>query len=309
MAKDAMQKPEGQLANTGKILDGKATALVVKTDLASRVAALKDLGKTVGLGTVLVGDDPASHSYVAGKHRDCAEVGIASIRRDLPSTISQGELESVLDELNEDSRTTGYIVQLPLPPHIDQNAVLERIAPQKDADGLHPINLGRLVLNVSGDLTSPLPCTPNAIVELLTRHGISLNGLEVLVVGRGVTVGRPLGLLLTRRACNATVTSAHTGSVDLPKLLKRADVVVAAAGVPGMVQGKNLKQGSIVLDVGVSRNTDASTGKAVLNGDVAADTLRVASWISPNPGGVGPMTRAMLLANVVEAAERDLLLK
>ncbi|TPV48088.1 bifunctional methylenetetrahydrofolate dehydrogenase/methenyltetrahydrofolate cyclohydrolase [Pseudarthrobacter phenanthrenivorans] len=307
MTNSVMQKP-GPPENVDNILNGKATADAVKTELADRVTALKRRGKTVGLGTVLVGDDPASHSYVAGKHRDCAEVGIESIRRDLPSTISQQELESVLEELNEDARTTGYIVQLPLPPHIDQNAVLEKISPQKDADGLHPINLGRLALNVSGDLSSPLPCTPNAIVELLTRHGITLNGLEVLVVGRGVTVGRPLGLLLTRRTINATVTLAHTGSVDLPKLLKRADVVVAAAGVPGIVQGKHLKPGSIVLDVGVSRITEVSTGKAVLKGDVAADAMHVAAWISPNPGGVGPMTRAMLLANVVETAERDLLL-
>jgi methylenetetrahydrofolate dehydrogenase (NADP+)/methenyltetrahydrofolate cyclohydrolase len=216
----------------GRTLDGKATASAIKTDLVRRVAALKANRTTVGLGTVLVGDDPASHSYVAGKHRDCAEVGIESIRRDLPSTITQAELEAVLEELNEDPRTTGYIVQLPLPAHIDQNAILDKISPDKDADGLHPTNLGRLVLNVGGDLTSALPCTPNGIVELLTRHGIELNGLEVLVIGRGVTVGRPMGLLLTRRAINATVTLAHTGSTDLPKLIGRADVVVAAVGVP-----------------------------------------------------------------------------
>lgn len=288
----------------GRILDGKATAGVIKTELAHRVAALKAEGTTVGLGTVLVGDDPASHSYVAGKHLDCAEVGIESIRRDLPATISQAELEAVLEELNEDPRTTGYIVQLPLPAHINQNAVLEKISPDKDADGLHPTNLGRLVLNVGGDLTSPLPCTPNGIVELLTRHGIELNGLEVLVIGRGVTVGRPLGLLLTRRAINATVTLAHTGSTDLPKLIGRADVVVAAVGVPSIVQASHLKLGAIVLDVGVSRTVDEVTGKATLRGDIAPDAGTVASWFSPNPGGVGPMTRAMLLVNVVEAAER-----
>jgi methylenetetrahydrofolate dehydrogenase (NADP+)/methenyltetrahydrofolate cyclohydrolase len=265
---------------------------------------LKASGATVGLGTVLVGDDPASHSYVAGKHRDCAEVGIESIRRDLPSTITQAELEAVLEELNEDPRTTGYIVQLPLPAHIDQNAILDKISPDKDADGLHPTNLGRLVLNVGGDLTSPLPCTPNGIVELLTRHGIELDGLEVLVIGRGVTVGRPMGLLLTRRAINATVTLAHTGSTDLPKLIGRADVVVAAVGVPGIVQANQLKPGAIVLDVGVSRKVDEVTGKATLQGDVATDAGAVATWISPNPGGVGPMTRAMLLVNVVETAER-----
>lgn len=288
----------------GRILDGKATASAIKTELAYRVAALKAHGTAVGLGTVLVGDDPASHSYVAGKHRDCAEVGIESIRRDLPSTISQAELEAVLEELNEDPRTTGYIVQLPLPAHINQNAVLEKISPDKDADGLHPTNLGRLVLNVGGGLTSPLPCTPNGIVELLTRHAIDLQGHEVLVIGRGVTVGRPLGLLLTRRAINATVTLAHTGTTDLPKLIGRADVVVAAVGVPGIVQANQLKPGAIVLDVGVSRTVDEATGKATLRGDVAPDAVTVASWFSPNPGGVGPMTRAMLLANVVEAAER-----
>ncbi|WP_350005181.1 bifunctional methylenetetrahydrofolate dehydrogenase/methenyltetrahydrofolate cyclohydrolase [Pseudarthrobacter sp. WHRI 8279] len=288
----------------GRTLDGKATASAIKTDLVRRVAALKANRTTVGLGTVLVGDDPASHSYVAGKHRDCAEVGIESIRRDLPSTITQAELEAVLEELNEDPRTTGYIVQLPLPAHIDQNAILDKISPDKDADGLHPTNLGRLVLNVGGDLTSALPCTPNGIVELLTRHGIELNGLEVLVIGRGVTVGRPMGLLLTRRAINATVTLAHTGSTDLPKLIGRADVVVAAVGVPGIVQANQLKPGAIVLDVGVSRKVDEVTGKATLQGDVARDAGAVAGWISPNPGGVGPMTRAMLLVNVVEAAER-----
>lgn len=287
-----------------RILDGKSTASLIKAELAHRVAALKAKGATVGLGTVLVGDDPASHSYVAGKHRDCAEVGIESIRRDLPATISQAELEAVLEELNEDPKTTGYIVQLPLPAHIDQNAVLEKISPDKDADGLHPTNLGRLVLNVGGTLTSTLPCTPNGIVELLTRHGIDLNGLEVLVIGRGVTVGRPLGLLLTRREINATVTLAHTGSTDLPMLIGRADIVVAAVGVPGIVQANQLKPGAIVLDVGVSRTIDELTGKATLKGDVAPEAQSVASWISPNPGGVGPMTRAMLLVNVVETAER-----
>ncbi|MGO4806459.1 bifunctional methylenetetrahydrofolate dehydrogenase/methenyltetrahydrofolate cyclohydrolase [Arthrobacter sp. 2MCAF15] len=288
----------------GRVLDGKAMAGAIKSELAHRVAALKESGTNVGLGTVLVGDDPASRSYVAGKHRDCAEVGIKSIRRDLPAAISQTELEAVLEELNDDPRTTGYIVQLPLPAHIDQNAILEKISPEKDADGLHPTNLGRLVLNVGADLSSPLPCTPNAIVELLARHGIALQGLEVLVIGRGVTVGRPLGLLLTRRAINATVTLAHTGSLDLPGLIARADVVVAAVGVPGLVKASQLKPGAIVLDVGVSRIVDEDTGKAELRGDVEADAGTVASWISPNPGGVGPMTRAMLLANVVEAAAR-----
>lgn len=301
---DTLLDTPNETDSFGRILDGKTTARTIKDELAARVATLKEQGTAVGLGTVLVGDDPASHSYVAGKHRDCAEVGIESIRRDLPASISQSELEAVLEELNDDPRTTGYIVQLPLPAHIDQNAVLEKISPDKDADGLHPTNLGRLVLTVNGELNSPLPCTPNGIVELLTRHGIVLKGLEVLVIGRGVTVGRPLGLLLTRRAINATVTLAHTGSADLAELIGRADVVVAAVGVPGIVKASQLKPNAIVLDVGVSRTVDEVTGKATLQGDVDSEAANVASWISPNPGGVGPMTRAMLLANVVEAAER-----
>lgn len=288
----------------GRVLDGKATAASIRAELAERVAALKDAGTAVGLGTVLVGDDPASHSYVAGKHRDCAEVGIESIRKDLPADISQEALEAVLLELNDDPRTTGYIVQLPLPAHIDQNAVLEKIAPNKDADGLHPTNLGRLVLNVGEAINAPLPCTPGAIVELLARHGIALKGLEVLVIGRGVTVGRPLGLLLTRRAINATVTLAHTGSADLGKLIARADVVIAAAGVPAIVKAHQLKPGAIVLDVGVSRTVDEASGASKLQGDVEADAAAIASWYSPNPGGVGPMTRAMLLVNVVDIAAR-----
>ena len=291
----------------GQVLDGKKTAAQIKSELAHRVEALKSLGVTPGLGTVLVGDDPASHSYVGGKHRDCAEVGIGSIRRDLPSNITQGELEAVLDELNADAATGGYIVQLPLPSHINQNAILQRISPEKDADGLHPINLGKLVLNVSEALDSPLPCTPYGIVELLTRNGISLAGREVLVLGRGVTVGRPLGLLLTRKAINATVTLAHTGTTDLSALLKRADVVVAAAGVPDVVKASDLKVGAIVLDVGVSRTVDSVTGKISLKGDVESAAVDVAGWISPNPGGVGPMTRAMLPSNVVDAAERKVL--
>ncbi|MFD1210708.1 bifunctional methylenetetrahydrofolate dehydrogenase/methenyltetrahydrofolate cyclohydrolase [Arthrobacter sp. GCM10027362] len=287
-----------------RVLDGKRTAATVKAELADRVRALKVRGIRPGLGTVLVGDDPASHSYVGGKHRDCAEVGIESIRRDLPADIPQAELETVLDELNNDPAVSGYIVQLPLPPHIDQNRILERIDPGKDADGLHPVNLGKLVLNVNDALDSPLPCTPLGIIELLDRHGISLKGREVLVLGRGVTVGRPLGLLLTRRAVNATVTLAHTGTVNLSAHLGRADVVIAAAGVPGMVKANQLKPGAIVLDVGVSRTVDEATGKVTLKGDVEPAAGSVAEWISPNPGGVGPMTRAMLLRNVIEAAER-----
>jgi len=293
------------MAATARILDGKATAAQIKSELAERVAVLRERGITPGLGTVLVGEDPGSASYVAGKHRDCTQVGITSVRRDLPDTITQEELEAVLDELNQDDATTGYIVQLPLPRHIDTNAILERIDPDKDADGLHPTNLGRLVLNVNAELDSPLPCTPHGIVELLLRHGVALEGLDVLVVGRGVTVGRPLGLLLTRKQVNATVTLAHTGTKDLADHLGRADVVIAAAGIPHMIRADQLKPGAIVLDVGVSRVEDPETGKAKLTGDVEPDAAAVASWLSPNPGGVGPMTRAMLLANVVEAAERQ----
>lgn len=290
---------------SAQILDGKATAAAIRNELAARVSALKAHGVTPGLGTVLVGDDPGSHSYVAGKHRDCEQVGINSIRRDLPGDITQEDLEKVIDELNDDAATTGYIVQLPLPAHIDANAILERMAPEKDADGLHPTNLGRLVLNVNGRMDSPLPCTPNGIVELLRRHDIHLKGKNVLVVGRGVTVGRPLGLLLTRRAISATVTLAHTGTVDLPRHLSEADVVIAAAGMPNMITAEHLKPGAIVLDVGVTRIINPDTGKATLTGDVAREVADVAGWLSPNPGGVGPMTRAMLLANVVEAAERQ----
>ncbi|WP_159615585.1 bifunctional methylenetetrahydrofolate dehydrogenase/methenyltetrahydrofolate cyclohydrolase [Arthrobacter zhaoguopingii] len=291
---------------TARVLDGKATAAAIKDELAVRVRELAARGVQPGLGTVLVGDDPASKSYVAGKHRDCAQVGIRSIRRDLPESITQEELEAVIDGLNADDETTGYIVQLPLPKHIDTNRILERIDPDKDADGLHPTNLGRLVLNVGATMASPLPCTPNGIIELLRRHGIDLAGRNVLVVGRGVTVGRPLGLLLTRKAVNATVTLAHTGTTDLEDHLGRADVVVAAAGFPGMIKAAQLKPGAIVLDVGVTRIEDPETGKAVLSGDVEPAAAEVAGWLSPNPGGVGPMTRAMLLANVVDAAERRL---
>lgn len=286
-----------------RILDGKATAAAIKAELTERVEALKAKGITPGLGTVLVGDDPGSKWYVNGKHRDCAEVGINSVRRELPAETTQEELEAVLDELNADPGTTGYIVQLPLPEHIDTNAILERIDPAKDADGLHPTNLGKLVLNVNDPMRSPLPCTPHGIVQLLLRHGISLAGKKVLIIGRGVTVGRPLGLLLTRRAMNATVFLAHTGTLDLLELLQSADIVVAAAGFPRMVKGSQLKEGAIVLDVGVSREVDEETGKSRIVGDVDPLAEEVASWISPNPGGVGPMTRAMLLANVVEAAE------
>lgn len=279
---------------TAQILDGKATAAAIKSDLVSRVEALKAKGIHPGLGTVLVGEDPGSKWYVAGKHRDCAEVGIASIRRDLPETATQEEIEAAVRELNEDPACTGYIVQLPLPKGIDANRVLELIDPAKDADGLHPMNLGRLVLNETG----PLPCTPYGIIQLLRHHGVEINGAHVAVVGRGITVGRSIGLLLTRRSENATVTLCHTGTRDLPGILRQADIIVAAAGVRHLIKAEDVKPGAAVLDVGVSRDEH---GK--IAGDVHPDVTEVAGWISPNPGGVGPMTRAQLLVNVVEAAE------
>nr|WP_218875644.1 bifunctional methylenetetrahydrofolate dehydrogenase/methenyltetrahydrofolate cyclohydrolase [Leifsonia naganoensis] len=287
-------------------MDGKATAAAIKSELTERVTRLREQGVVPGLGTILVGDDPGSQWYVAGKHRDCAEVGIASIRRDLPADISQAELEAVIEDLNADPDCTGFIVQLPLPPHLDTDAILELVDPAKDADGLHPTNLGRLMLNVNRPISTPLPCTPRGVIELMERHGIELNGKHVVVVGRGVTVGRSIGSLLTRREYNATVTLTHTGTVDLDEHLKRADVIVAAAGVAGLVSAENVKPGAIVLDVGVSRVEDPVTGKSVVAGDVAPDVAEVAAWISPNPGGVGPMTRALLLQNVVESAERAL---
>jgi len=287
-----------------RLLDGTATATAIKAELTVRVAALRDRGVVPGLATVLVGDDPGSRWYVGGKHRDCAEVGIASIRRDLPDTATQDELEAVIDELNADPAVTGFIVQLPLPKHLDTDAILERIDPVKDADGLHPTNLGRLMLKVAGPIHTPLPCTPRGVIELVERHGLSWQGKDVVVVGRGVTVGRSLGALLTRREYNATVTLTHTGTRDLGEHLRRADVVVAAAGVPGIVSAADVKPGAIVLDVGVSRVTDPDTGASRIAGDVADDVASVAAWVSPNPGGVGPMTRALLLANVVETAER-----
>ncbi|MGQ0465569.1 MAG: bifunctional methylenetetrahydrofolate dehydrogenase/methenyltetrahydrofolate cyclohydrolase [Sporichthyaceae bacterium] len=280
---------------TAQILDGKATAAAIRSELRERVAKLAERGIVPGLGTVLVGDDPGSHSYVAGKHRDCAEIGIASIRRDLPATATQAEVEQAVAELNADPACTGFIVQLPLPKGLDANRVLGLIDPAKDADGLHPVNLGKLVL---GD-PAPLPCTPRGIVDLLTRYQIPLNGAEVAVVGRGVTVGRPLGLLLTRRAENATVTLCHTGTRDLGAHTSRADIVVAAAGVRGLITADMVKPGAVVLDVGTSRGDD---GKLV--GDVDPKVFEVAGWIAPMPGGVGPMTRAMLVDNVVLAAER-----
>ncbi|MFD7919115.1 bifunctional methylenetetrahydrofolate dehydrogenase/methenyltetrahydrofolate cyclohydrolase [Streptomyces sp. NPDC059740] len=281
---------------TAQILDGKATAAAIKSDLVTRVEALKARGVQPGLGTLLVGEDPGSQKYVAGKHRDCAQVGIASIQRELPATATQDEIEAVVRELNDDATCTGYIVQLPLPKGIDENRVLELMDPAKDADGLHPTNLGRLVLGEP----APLPCTPYGIVRLLRQHGVEINGAEVVVVGRGVTIGRPMPLLLTRRSENATVTQCHTGTRDLAAHLRRADIIVAAAGVPHLVKPEDVKPGAAVLDVGVSRDEN---GKIV--GDVHPGVAEVAGWLSPNPGGVGPMTRAQLLVNVVEAAERQ----
>jgi methylenetetrahydrofolate dehydrogenase (NADP+)/methenyltetrahydrofolate cyclohydrolase len=278
---------------TAVILDGKATATQVKADLRVRVDALRALGITPGLGTVLVGDDPGSHAYVGGKHKDCAEVGMASIRVDLPADTSQEQLDAEIRRLNEDPAVTGYIVQLPLPKHLDANRVLTLMDPAKDADGLHPTNLGRLVLGEP----APLPCTPRGIVELLRRYGVEINGAEVVVVGRGVTVGRPLGLLLTRKSENATVTLCHTGTKDLASHLRTADIIVAAAGVPHLVTADLVRAGAAVLDVGITRT------EAGLVGDVAPDVMDVAGFVAPMPGGVGPMTRAMLITNVVEAAE------
>ena len=290
---------------SAQVLDGTATAAEIKAELAGRVAALRARGIQPGLGTVLVGEDPGSVRYVAGKHGDCAEVGITSIRVDLPSTTTQAEVEAAVDALNADPACTGYIVQLPLPRGIDTNAILERVDPDKDADGLHPTNLGRLVLRGTGPITSPLPCTPRGCIELMTRHGIDLAGRDVCVVGRGVTVGRSIGLLLLRKDVNATVDVCHTGTRDLAGHVGRADVVIAAAGAAGIVTAQMVRPGAVVLDVGVSRVVDPGTGRARLMGDVADGVDEVASWLSPNPGGVGPMTRALLLANVVEAAERS----
>jgi methylenetetrahydrofolate dehydrogenase (NADP+)/methenyltetrahydrofolate cyclohydrolase len=284
-------------------LDGLATAKAIKAELAERVIGLKQRGITPGLGTLLVGDDPGSHSYVAGKHRDCAEVGIDSIRIDLPNSASAADVRAAIRELNDSKECTGYIVQLPLPFGIDTNEMLELIDPAKDADGLHPTNLGRLVLGVSGELTSPLPCTPAGIVELLTRYGVQTKGAEVAVIGRGVTVGRPLGLLMTRKGIDSTVTLLHSASRDLEHAVKRADIVVAALGVAHFVQPEWIKPGAAVLDVGITR-VEGADGKAKLVGDVAPRVEDIAGWLSPNPGGVGPMTRAMLVKNVVDSASR-----
>ena len=287
-----------------KVLDGAACARQIKDELRARVDVLRARGVLPGLGTILVGEDPGSVAYVAGKHRDCAEVGIESIRVDLPAHASEDQILEAVAALNADPACTGFIVQLPLPRGVDTNRVLEAVDPDKDADGLHPTNLGRLVLRGSEPSHSPLPCTPRAVIELIQRNGIDLSGADVCVVGRGVTVGRSIGLLLTRKDINATVTICHTGTRDLAAHTRAADVVVAATGYAGLITADMVRPGAVVLDVGVSRVVDPETGKARLRGDVADGVDRVAGWLSPNPGGVGPMTRALLLMNVVEAAER-----
>lgn len=278
---------------TARILDGRSALSSIKQDLTARVAALAERGVVPGLGTVLVGEDPASRWYVNAKHKDCAEIGIHSIRRDLPAGSTQADVEAVVDELNADPECTAFLVQQPT--GLDEFAILSRIDPVKDVDGLHPVNLGSLVLGEP----APLPCTPFGVVELLRRHEVPIDGAEVVVIGRGLTVGRPLGLILTRRSENATVTLCHTGTRDLAAHTRRADIIVAAAGVPDLVTADMVREGAAVLDVGVARRD----GK--IAGDVAAEVAEVAGWVSPNPGGVGPMTRGMLLTNVVEAAERQ----
>lgn len=282
------------------ILDGRATAKAIKAELAVEVSRLKQSGISPGLGTLLVGDDPGSHSYVAGKHRDCAEVGVQSVRIDLPASASKSDIFKAISELNQAPEVTGYIVQLPLPVGIDTNELLQSIDPDKDADGLHPVNLGKLVLNVSGEISSPLPCTPSGIIELLRRYDYDLAGKEVAVIGRGITVGRPLGLMLTRKNVDATVTLLHSGSRDIPSAVKRADVVVAAVGVAHFVKPEWVKPGAAVLDVGITRIDNGN--EATLVGDVDPAVSDVAGYLSPNPGGVGPMTRAMLVRNVVARA-------
>ena len=284
-------------------LDGLATAKTIKAELAERVVQLKQKGITPGLGTLLVGDDPGSHSYVGSKHRDAAEMGMHSIRVDLPANASAADVRAAIKDLNEAKDVTGFIVQLPLPFGLNTNEMLELIDPSKDADGLHPINLGKLVLGVSSELNSPVPCTPAGIIELLKRYEVPTVGAEVAIIGRGITVGRPLGLLMTRKGIDSTVTMLHSESRDLEHAVKRADIVIAALGVAHFVQPAWIKPGAAVLDVGITR-VDGKDGKAVLAGDVHPDVASVAGYLSPNPGGVGPMTRAMLDKNIVDAAAR-----
>ncbi|MEY3484163.1 MAG: hypothetical protein RLZZ218_998 [Actinomycetota bacterium] len=287
---------------TAVILDGKAVAQTIKAELTQEVIELKKKGITPGLGTLLVGDDPGSHSYVSGKHRDCAEVGVHSVRIDLPANAKEADVRAAIKDLNAASDVTGYILQLPLPFGFNANEMLELIDPDKDADGLHPINLGRLVLAGSEEMTSPLPCTPAGILELLHRYDIKLQGAEVAVIGRGITVGRPLGLLLNRKGVDATVTSLHSRSADIAKSVRQADIVVAALGVAHFVKAEWIKPGAAVLDVGITRVE--KDGETTLVGDVDRSVFDVAGFVSPNPGGVGPMTRAMLVRNVIRSAGR-----
>lgn len=290
----------------GTRIDGKKVAARTKADLAKRVELLKARGIQPGLGTILVGSDPGSVKYVAGKHADCAEIGVNSIKRELPENATFDQVADAVRQLNADPACTGYIVQLPLPRGIDENAIINLIDPKKDADGMHPYNLGELVLHARGDITTPLPCTPRGVIELLRAYDIDLDGKEVCVLGRGITIGRTIGLLLTRKAVNATVTLCHTGTKDVRDHMRRADVIVAAMGVAGFVKPEDIKEGSILVDVGVSRVFDEESGRYKVKGDVDKACYEKAFAYTPNPGGVGPMTRAMLLQNVVEMAERQL---
>ena len=290
----------------GTRIDGKKVAARTKADLAKRVELLKARGIQPGLGTILVGSDPGSVKYVAGKHADCAEIGVNSIKRELPENATFDQVADAVRQLNADPACTGYIVQLPLPRGIDENAIIDLIDPKKDADGMHPYNLGELVLHARGDIATPLPCTPRGVIELLRAYDIDLDGKEVCVLGRGITIGRTIGLLLTRKAVNATVTLCHTGTKDVREHMRRADVIVAAMGVAGFVKPEDIKEGSILVDVGVSRVFDEESGRYKVKGDVDKACYEKALAYTPKPGGVGPMTRAMLLQNVVEMAERQL---
>lgn len=287
-------------------IDGKMVSARIKANLAERVASLKERGVDPGLGTILVGSDPGSVKYVAGKHADCAEIGVNSIKKELPADATFEQIAEAVQELNADPACTGYIVQLPLPKGIDENAIIDLIDPKKDADGMHPYNLGELVLHARGDITTPLPCTPRGVIELLNAYDIDLDGKEVCVLGRGITIGRTVGLLLTRKAVNATVTLCHTGTKDVRKHMREADVIIAAMGSAGFVKPEDVKEGAVLVDVGVSRVFDEEAGRYRVKGDVDKACYEKVSAYTPNPGGVGPMTRAMLLENVVEMAERQL---
>ena len=287
-------------------IDGKMVSAQIKANLAERVASLKERGANPGLGTILVGSDPGSVKYVAGKHADCAEIGVNSIRKELPADATFEQIAEAVQELNADPACTGYIVQLPLPKGIDENAIIDLIDPKKDADGMHPYNLGELVLHARGDITTPLPCTPRGVIELLNAYDIDLDGKEVCVLGRGITIGRTVGLLLTRKAVNATVTLCHSGTKDVRKHMREADVIIAAMGSAGFIKPEDVKESAVLVDVGVSRVFDEEAGRYRVKGDVDKACYEKVSAYTPNPGGVGPMTRAMLLENVVEMAERQL---